>query len=248
MKKTIISLIAIVAMAVLISGAAAGCVSVNFAGLGTVTGKGNQETYEYEAGEITEIKMMLYCDIGYYSAPSDTVTLKIQPNLKEYVEVAESNGILTVRSTKNLTWTGNAPVLTVSSPALRSVTLEGAGEFTAHDAITTETFSFDLGGAGTGTAELDVKDLKINMSGAGTMELTGTADTASLKLSGAGSINALELQTRTTDIVMAGVGSVKISCSDTLRIDAAGLGTVDYRGNPSVDLSKGGMVTVNKIS
>jgi len=230
-----------------------GCVSINLSpafnnmASGGVVGKGDFASYSYSVGEITEIRTELFCNIEYYSAASDTVTLEIQPNLHEYISVDESDGILTVTTTRNISWSGNAPVLTVGTPSLKALSLSGAGQFTAHDTITGDSFTLRMDGAGSGTAKLDVNSLTANMSGASNFELSGRADNASVTMSGAGAVNALQLDTRDASVSLAGVGTVRIGCSGILKINADGMGTVEYKGSPSIDINKGGFVNVKKV-
>jgi len=225
------------------------CVSVNFgSGSGGVSGRGTPETFTWEVGEFTDVRVELYANIEYYSAPSDIVTLEIQPNLREHIVVEESGGVLTVRSTRSFNITGGrAPVLTISTPELSSVRLAGAGAFTAHDTITTESLTLRVDGAGSGTANIEVGRLRIDMSGAASFNLSGTADTAEFSLSGAGSIEAFGLDTRDASVDLSGVGTVRVTTSENLRISASGVGTVEYRGSPSVDITRDGLVTVRNV-
>ena len=228
-----------------------GCVTVNFspsAGRG-VSGSGSMETFSFNVGEVTEIRVELLCNIVYFSAPSTTVTFDVQSNLMEHITVEESDGILTVRSNRNLnfTSTANTPVLTVSSPSLTRVSHAGAGRFTAVDRITADSFSLNITGAADSRTELDVQSLSVNLAGAGNIELSGTADNADISIAGAGRLDALELQTRTAAINLAGVGNVRISCSDSLSIVAGGVGTVEYRGTPAIDTTRGGLVTLRQV-
>jgi len=251
MKKiiTIARLIAIALCAVLAAALLCGCVTVDFSSLarGGLTGSGSRETYSFSVGQVTDIKVELYCNVEYYSAPSDTVTLEIQPNLREYVSVEESGGVLTVRTTRKINWTGKAPVLTVGSSVLSSVTITGAGDFTAHDTIKADSFKLRMDGAGTGVAEVDVGNLSVNLAGAGSFTLSGKADSADFVLAGAGDVEALPLQTRDAVINLSGVGTVRLSCSDSLNISAGGLGTVEYIGSPSINMNRGGLVSISKV-
>jgi len=227
------------------------CVSINFspfAGSG-ITGRGSLETFTFNVGEINEVRVELFCNIVYRSAPSDTVTLQIQPNLMEYVNVQESGGILTVNSTRNINIanTANAPVLTVSSPSLTRISHAGAGNLTTADPIVTDTFTLNISGAANGSVSLDVHDLSLNITGAGNLTLNGTAVNADISMAGAGRLEALGLQTAAASISMAGAGSVRISCSDSLSISAGGVGTVEYRGSPTLDITRGGFVTVKQV-
>jgi hypothetical protein len=249
MKKGLLfALCAVLAIACL-----SGCVSVIPVFVGGVVGKGDAETFTFNVGEITEIRVALFCDIRYYAAPSDTVTLTVQPNLKDHIIVEEKNGVLTVRSARNIaygsnTWSnGNIPVLTVSAPALNRLDFTGAGTFTTYEPITADTFILNMTGAGQCVADLDVNRLTVRLSGAGDMELSGKADYAELNMSGAGRLGALALQTREASVNLSGVGLVTIYCTDNLSISAGGLGSVEYKGSANVDISRGGLVSVRRV-
>ena len=251
MKKIFAPVLLTVLFTVLISG----CVSVNFqpsilAGA-TVAGRGEPESYTFDVGEITEIRVMIFCDVELYAAPSNTVTLEIQPNLIDYITVEETNGLLTVRSiTSNFDWSSGArtPKLTVSTPSLSSVSLLGAGTLTAHDTLAADSFVLIQTGANSGTANLDVRSLTVITEGAGNLKFSGTADEADFRVAGAVHIEALELQTREISLNLSGVASVKISCSESLRvIDSGGVGSVEYRGSPAVEVSGSGLLSVRNV-
>jgi len=246
MKKIMLLLLCMLLSAAILTG----CVAINFSpgAYGGVRGKGDPVTYTYNVGDFTEIRIELLCDIEYYCAPSDAVTLEIQPNLYEYISVKESGGVLTVRSTKNIVWSNNAPVLTVSTPVLNKLHLSGAGTFTAHDTITSDSLLIRMDGAGQSYADLDVDMLSVRLGGAGKFELSGRADSAEFELDGAGTVDSLPLLTRNATVNLNGVGTVRLSCSENLRVDASGMGRVEYRGSPSVDMHTDGLVSVNKVS
>ena len=102
--------------------------------------------------------------------------------------------------------------------------------------------------AGNGRASLDVNNLSVNVAGASDFTLTGNAEKAYFTLAGAGRIEALELQTQTTNVNLAGAGTVRISASEKLTISAGGVGTVEYRGSPTLDISRGGLVSVRNVN
>jgi hypothetical protein len=243
-------LLSLVLCAVFAAVPLSGCVSLSLLPGGRgVAGRGTPEIFEFPVGEITEVRMELACNVEFYSAPSDTVTLQIQPNLMEHVTVSESGGVLTVRSRRNIRVSSstNIPVLTVSTPALTRFDFSGAGAFTANDVISSDTFTLTVSGAGTGSAKLDVTTLEVVMTGAGDFRFSGRADAARLMMTGAGKLDALDLEAREGNINLSGVGTVKLHCTEALKITAGGVGTVEYKGSPSVDLSSGGLVTIKKI-
>ena len=243
MKKSILSVLC----AALFVSCLSGCVTVVM-DFSSVTGKGDPEIYEIRVGEFSGVKIEGQCEIRYYAAPSDVVLLEVQPNLREYFLIEVINDDLVISTSERINFNaGNNPVITVSSPVLNRLNIAGVSTFTAYDKIITDSFDFRLSGAGGCKAELDVNNLYVDMSGTGSFELSGTADTATLNLSGAGNLDALSLQTREAKVGISGVGNVGISCSENLTIDANGMGSVEYKGDPSININRGGMVNVEKV-
>ena len=183
--------------AAIISLGLSGCVIVNPTDFNTVSGKGNPEKYVLRVGEYNGIRIEAYCEILYYSAANDTVILEVQPNLRDYFVVEVIDNELIVRTTRRISYgSGKTPVLTVSTPVLNRLDIEGAATFTAYDKISGDSFTLGLTGAGKSKAEVDVGNLHVYISGAGNLELSGLADIVKLDLSGAGELNALSLQSR----------------------------------------------------
>jgi hypothetical protein len=238
--------------AALIAVCLTGCVSVNFSpwrvGM-TVTGVGEMERFEIQVGDFDEIRFSSVGVLHYNASPSDTVVLEIQANLRDHYEVEVRGGVLYIGSTGgiNITNTSRVPVITVHAPGLKKLTISGAGSLRTHDTITVDSFELNISGAASGTAELEVSDFSVLLSGAGALTLTGTADSARMRMSGAGSINALDLVTRTADVTMSGAGAVRVNCTETLNINASGVGSVEYRGGARVDLRRSGVVSVRQV-
>ena len=267
MKKIVMILLVVALAAVMLTG----CVSINFSpdgspfsvmgfnvnnaefmfgpGPGSLTGRGSVETFTFDVGEITEIRVEMLCNINYYSAPSDTVTFQVQPNLMDYIVIEEVGGVLTVRATRNITFSGtaNTPVLTVSTSSLNRIFHAGAGRLTTFDPISGDSFSLDVAGAADGNVKLDVRELNVGLAGAGSFELSGTADDANIDMAGAGRLDAFDLKTQTASINMAGAGIVRISCSESLKVVAGGVGTVEYKGSPTLDITRGGLVSIKQV-
>jgi len=235
-----------------------GCIVVNLADVNTPKPQGKQEVYTFLVGEYKGIHISGYCDVNYYSTPSDAVTLKVHSNLLEYFVIEVVNDILVIRTTKRIHYgSGQKAQITVSVPVLESVTIDGfngsggfgnVSTFTAMDKITSDVFHLLVRSAAEGKAELDVDNLFINIVGAGTYKLSGRADTADIRLSGAGVLDALDLRTSDTMINLSGAGTIRINCSDNLQINAEGAGTVEYRGSPKLNQKTSGVVTIKQIN
>jgi len=251
MKKTILSAFCRVIIAAFAVMGFSGCViaNANFSDFGTVRGKGDRENFEFKVSEYNAIKIEGAFEIHYFAALSDTVTLSVQPNLREYYTVDVINNELVVRTTKNVSFANNrCPVLTVSTPVLNRLALEGACDFTAHNKIVANSLALIMSGMGTARAELNADSLSANISGAGDFKLSGNADTVYLTLAGTGELDALALLAREATVNLSGAGTIKVNCSHSLNINADGVGSVEYKGSPSLNLSRGGLVSIKQLN
>lgn len=127
--------------------------------------------------------------------------------------------------------------VTVTLPGLRGLELDGAGQVTL-DGIESESLEIELGGAGDVSGDVDVDELAIVLSGAGTVALEGRADVQDIELSGLGSFDGSELEGRDGSVRMSGAGSATMWVTQALEVDLSGLGTVEYYGDPEVDVKR----------
>jgi len=243
MKKNIL-----IVLCVLLNFCFSGCVIVNIGDLNAVSGKGAPEKYDINVGEYNKINVEgYYCEVQYNAASSNTVNLEIQPNLREYFVVEVQNGELIIRTTKKISGSSVTPVISVSTPVLNSLNIAGECTFKANDKIKADVFDLKISGAGEGKAELDVKSLKVKMSGTGDFTLSGKADIAEIDLSGVGDLDAFSFQVREASIDFSGVGTLQINSSEKLNINGDGTGTVEYKGSPIITVNKSGLVSIEKV-
>ena len=243
MKKMLLPALLMTLAAVCLAGCA---VVVPASYQDQVEGSGALKRYEFSVGAVNEIKVELFCDVRYHAAPDQTVVLEIQPNLREYVNVEEVDGVLTVSDARTTTWNKTTPVLTLSMPAPSSLSLAGAGDFQTVDPIVADAFTLNIEGAYTGQADLAVTSLKVSMEGASEFTLTGQADVAALQLNGLGELNALSLQTNVATVNLSGIGTIGVNCQENLWVYTDGLGTVEYKGAPNIHLNNSGLANVKK--
>ncbi|MCL2832424.1 MAG: DUF2807 domain-containing protein [Treponema sp.] len=244
--RTIVPLFAAAAFAVLLMG---GCVVANISAIDQVEPKGVQTVYEINTGAFNSIKASGQFDIHYYAGESDTVTLKIQPNVRNYYSVEVINGQLVARTSGWISFgASDLPVLTVTAPSLKSLVIDGACNFTGHDKISTDTLAFVINGAGICNCELDAASLTAEISGAGKITLSGNASAADYNMSGAGELDALALSTGNAKVKFSGAGRLALNCTGNLDIKANGFGVIQYSGSPNVSLSQNGFVSISRVN
>jgi len=135
--------------------------------------------------------------------------------------------------------------ITIVVKELDDVQFSSAGELTI-DGLETDELVFGLSGAGkVALNEFTAKNLSIDLSGAGSMDATGTADNLDLNISGFGSFNGKDLHSKKAEIGISGAGSATVWVDEELDANVSGAGSVDYYGSASVTKSVSGVGSIN---
>ena len=89
------------------------------------------------------------------------------------------------------------------------------------------------GVAGVHVAKLAATTLEVAISGVGSVDLAGTADTLHVDVSGTGQLMAKDLTTSTTTLDVAGSGEATIRATKEVDANVSGVGDVTILGKPA---------------
>ena len=123
----------------------------------------------------------------------------------------------------------DSDVLTISMPgkAINVPKLEAA--ITVPDLS-----SLSISGvAGVHIGKLAAKSLTVAISGVGSVDLAGTAETLHVTVSGSGEVMAKDLTTSTTTLAISGSGDATVRATKQVDADVSGVGNIKILGNPA---------------
>ena len=125
---------------------------------------------------------------------------------------------------------------TIASPILRHITVHGAGDIESAEGqvLAQPELTLNLNGAAKAELLLNVQSLKIDARGASKLDLSGTADTATITIAGAGEVEAEDLLTQVMHINCAGASKAEVNVATELWAQAAGASKITYKGTPRV--------------
>jgi hypothetical protein len=87
----------------------------------------------------------------------------------------------------------------------------------------------------------------VELSGAGSIDLSGDADRLKVDMSGAGSLDAKNLRTRETKVNISGASSADVYATEYLDASVSGVGSIEYYGNPEkVRTDVSGIGSINR--
>ncbi|MDX5418363.1 MAG: PspC domain-containing protein [Hymenobacteraceae bacterium] len=124
------------------------------------------------------------------------------------------------------------PVLIqITAPDFRDIELNGAikadiGRIKADD------LNLSFSGAIKSSADLNVRNLKVDISGASVSRFAGRAESFELDATGACGVDASNLQAESVDVDITGASKADVFATNTLRAEASGTSRITYKGNP----------------
>ncbi len=190
-----------------------------------VAGSGTAARDTRSVGAFTEVEVHGVIELQLELGPAHGVELSGDDNLLSLVEAVVEGDRLVIRSTRSMR--PDLPLVAkVTAPDVSVVRGSGASKL--------------------GIAGVDNRELKVELSGAGTAEVAGKTETFSVELSGAGTVDADKLTVQSVEVDVSGAGSVSLAEPEELTVDISGAGTVRYGGSPKITKSISGAGQLDK--
>ncbi|MDL2215435.1 DUF2807 domain-containing protein [Dysgonomonas sp. OttesenSCG-928-M03] len=202
---------------------------------GMVRGNGKVITREVPVSNYTGMELTGSCELVYEQKVSQRPYLKIEidENLQNSVNIRQKNNILHV-SLGNGNFSPTKYKIYTNSPGLARVKLSGSARVTLKGTINSTDLSLSIVGSGGVKADkLRCSNLRLAMSGSGSVSLGGEAYQSNIRLSGSGNIDALSLKTKGTNCKVSGSGEARVYASELLDAHISGSGGIRYKGSPS---------------
>jgi hypothetical protein len=178
-----------------------------------ITGSGRIVSQEREVEFFRGIRIDGFGKVFITQGPSQALRVDADDNVIDQVTTAVRGGVLLLDVAKKTSYSDVTIDVFVTVPDLEMLEIAGAGE------IQTE-------------SPIQVEELVCNLTGAGTIRLSGSADRLDVKISGSGDIRCFDLAARTCRAVISGMGSCEVYVTGSLDAVITGMGDIVYDGNP----------------
>jgi hypothetical protein len=166
------------------------------------------------------------------------------------VSVDQQGGTLIVRGNPS-TWggypgQGRGPVeIAVGTQTLGAAFINGPGSL-AIDKLKGLSFELSVQGSGSAAvADTNVDQLKIAISGVGTVSIAGTAPKLTAIVRGTSSLDASALAVKDATIGAEGPAQIRLMASNTAKIDARGVSSVDVSGGAACTVTAQGSAVIS---
>lgn len=160
--------------------------------------------------------------------------LSLRSNALADVSTEVRDGVLYVEVSNNRYTKAK---MTISMPTLTALYTAGACKIDGENPLTADSLLLDLSGATKADLNLQTQLLTVDSKGASELELSGSAEHADIRLSGAGKIDAENFVVQDMHINCAGASQAELNVQRNLWAQAAGASKITYEGNPAVKQS-----------
>jgi len=214
----------------------------------SIEGNGKKTTQQRQvAGNIDAISTRGSIDARVKVGPAASVSITIDENLQQYVEVRVEGTRLVIDQKENLEYRGDA-YAEITVPALREASTGGSSDMTIEGSSGGD---LELSTSGSGDIRWrgEAKELEVSTSGSGDALLAGRAQSLEASTSGSGDLKGADLTVSgDVEVRTSGSGDVEIRMAGgALRARTSGSGDVTYLGEAkAVDVSASGSGEVKK--
>jgi len=125
----------------------------------------------------------------------------------------------------------------ITAKSINLIGLSGSGSISFSDGITADFLKLQVRGSGEMEGKVKVSKLESHISGSGNINISGSAESSSVKVTGSGHITARNLVTVTSAVHISGSGNAEINASEKIDAAVRGSGAVSYTGTATKVIS-----------
>ena len=195
-------------------------------------GNGNITTRETDVTDFSRIRIGGNFDVTLIQTGVNEVRVITDENLHDFIETVVENNLLEIIQQKKLISKNKIRVI-IGYDEIEELRVTGAAMIQNEDYIDEDEFTLRMDGAGMADIRVRTGFLHVNLSGAGIVKIAGETDDLDLNLSGAGSVKAFNLESRSCEVVVSGLGGAEVYVTENLEARIEGVGGIEYEGNPA---------------
>ena len=198
-----------------------------------IKGNGNVITKTRSIKNFDKVSIGGSFNVNLIDGSEGKITIEAEENLIPYIETEVKNGKLKVQFKENTNIkTTKRLIITIPFEDIEAISLGGSGNVRVGKRIKSDDVSFNIGGSGNITANVDANTVKASIGGSGNIKLKGDTDNLKCSIAGSGNIKAYDLDANTLKVSIAGSGNIQVTVNNKIKASVVGSGSVYYKGKP----------------
>lgn len=203
------------------------------------------EKKSYEIGYFNKIRLQGAYNVKIVQDSKPSFMMEASEENQKKIEVWVENETLNVK-TRSSTISTEEVRLNITIDQLELLKIEGGVFLTTDGYIEVNELEIAVEGGAHIDMKLTAKTLRARCEGGVNMEFEGVSEEFHAVTEGAGNIDADQLESKTVNCRVSGVGNASVYATEQLNATVEGLGKIAYRGNPVVNKQVNGIGLVYK--
>lgn len=213
--------------------------------IGVDQGSGNVVTETREVANFDRLSLAGIGDVTLTQGDEESLKIEAEDNIIPNIKTEVRDGTLYITYQRKSLLPTKPVKFYLAMKNVHSLETMGVSSLRS-DKVTTDQLDVIISGTGSiNILKLTADSVNTNISGAGNFEAEGQVTDQRVVLSGAGNYNGSDLQSKTGDVTITGLGQVSIWATETLNVIISGTGGVDYYGEPKITKSISGIGNLN---
>jgi Putative auto-transporter adhesin, head GIN domain len=249
-RTTLAACAVLTSSALVVAGCGGGSGSVTTSTV-TVTAPSNQTapptsgsteaSRDFPVSDFNGVRLTAHYDLVVNIGSPTSVRAQGDPAALDLLDIHTEGQTLVAAVKPNGQWPPNARVtVTITTPALSAAEITGSGDIRI-GAIHSDALSIAQNGSG----DIDAPDvtltrIAVTSGGSGRIRVGGTAEDASLRLSGSGEADLSTLTVKRADVSISGSGSLILEALEKVSGSISGSGDVRVTGGATCSVSSSG--------
>jgi hypothetical protein len=213
-----------------------GCIVIDLNGCSgqSVRGSGTVISESRQVPKFRELRLEGRGKVALTQGNQTSVEVTTDDNILPSIDTEVTNGKLIISHEKGKDLRPTTLNFAITVKDLEGVSIAGSGDIVGNDEFNSERFYADIAGSGDIAIKVSVDRLESSISGSGSISLSGSTNSYDARITGSGDIDAFELLTKKSSVVITGSGNCRVNVSELLRAKITGSGDVLYKGRPEI--------------
>ncbi len=206
----------------------------------TLKGSGRMAGRDYDLSGFTRLDVDSAFTVRVTRGDDYKVTVTTDDNLLDRVTVSVDQGTLRIAMNPRgfATLTSTRQEATITMPELASLRLDGASRATMEGFGPVPEFAAKLDGASRLSGAVQAETIRLEVTGASRLDLSGSGTNLTLNVTDAGQANLGDLEVKEAAVNLHSASRADLTVSAKLDYDLSELSHLTYSGNPAIGQSR----------
>jgi hypothetical protein len=195
---------------------------------------------------VKNVELGLACKVTLIQADKASITITGDKDALEDVHARLRGDRLEIYNDKHHQHKDEVSI-TIALPDLEEISFTGVVDIITPNQVSYDDLKLKVSGVADLDIKLKSKILSINASGVLSGEITGETKDLKVEISGVGTLDASGFKSENCDIEVSGVAKASVYATEKLDASVSGMGKITYQGHPIINKSSSGFGSINSL-